>query len=140
MTSNWVSFVPRVILMLAVLSYGNVGLFYLIEPAFIGRLGIEVTNPAGFTSVRVGIGGFHIGVAMIALYCVAARERVSAGLAIASVMTGVVVATRLGGLIANGFDQQVVGLMTPEAMLLLIFAGAALMQLRLEHAAEKASP
>ncbi len=139
MTSNWIQYLPRAILMLAVISYGNVGMLYVFEPALIGRVGIEVTSPAGMTSVRVGIGGFHFGVAMIALYCVAAQTRVFAGLAIMSVMTGVVVATRLGGLVTNGFDQQVVGLMTPEALMLLIFAGAALMQLRLENASQEAS-
>ena len=130
----WVSYLPRIILVLAVMSFGNIGLIYLIEPALIGHLGVELTEPAGLTSVRVGIGAFHLSVALVALYCVASRERVLGGLAIAATITGAVVATRLGGLVATGFNEQVVGLMTPEALSLLIYAGGALLELRLQGA------
>ncbi len=135
----WISCVPRLILALAVISFGSVGFVYVLEPALIGRLGVEVTNPGGFTSIRVGIGGLHLGAAMIALYCVYSRARVLAGLVIVSTIAGVVVAVRFGGLIIQGFDEQVVGLMMPEALALLIYAGGSLLEIRLQGAVARES-
>lgn len=135
----WISYVPRVILVLAVISFGSVGFIYVLEPALIGRLGVEVTNPAGFTSIRVGVGGFNLGVALIALYCVYSQTRVLAGLVIVSTISGVMVATRFGGLITQGFDEQVVGLMMPEALTLLIYAGGSLLEMRLQDTVARES-
>jgi len=112
----------RIVLICAIFNFGVVGMIYIIDPFPItAQIGIELTSAVAVTNARVGLGGFHVGVAVMAAYCAFSKHRVWAGLQIALCMTIVPVLARMYGIFVDGPEQQTLMLLRVESVAFLIF-------------------
>jgi hypothetical protein len=123
---SWITrfapWIARFALWFAVVDFGAVGALYMLDPAGeAAASGIFAQEAAGLSNLRVGFGAFHLAVAVIALYCALAAERLWAGLCIVATVTAIAVLTRIAGLIIDGAHPRTWLLLQFESLGLLVF-------------------
>jgi len=131
----------RVLLIYAIFNFGVVGMIYIINPFPItSQIGIELNSAVAVTNARVGLGGFHVGVAVMAAYCAFSKHRVWAGLQIALCMTIVPVLARVYGVFVDGPEEQTLMLLRVEGAALLIFLIGVMVHWRYGPNVERGGP
>lgn len=107
MTVNWRSLVESCALVVSILLLLRVGVFFLINPvAGAASMGIRLEAPAADTTMRVALGGFHLGLAtMMALGLVMRDLRRPVFLLISAFMSVVLIA-RIAGIALDGYDAR----------------------------------
>jgi len=105
MPEGWKRVIGCGALALAVVVFGRVGWVYLAHPVeAAARMGLHLDTPAAANSIRVAVGGFHLGTGIIALLGLARTRWISDSLTFLVVITGTVVAVRVSGGVIAGFD------------------------------------
>jgi hypothetical protein len=102
------------------------GAAYLLAPEFMtSQMGIQPRTPAGLTDLRATYAGFQLGMAGFLWWCLRDASRYSAGLVAFACVVGGLGASRLIGLIVDGFSWEMVAATAIEAAM----AGFALLTL-----------
>jgi hypothetical protein len=96
----WIS---RLILLWPAVILTLVGLRGVFRPVEFGiAQGISLHSSQGMAIGRVAFGGFPVGCALFASWCVVSKRRVATGLAFIAMILGAVVAVRVVGIVLDG--------------------------------------
>ena len=104
-------------------------------------LDIALRSPMAVTIIRVGFGGFPLGLAVALFGCLIATRRLLTGMALVLAVVGAATCARVQGLLLDGATPYNVGLLRPEiAMVTLSVVGIALELRRRRGERAKARP
>ena len=121
----------RVVLLAATLLFSMIALQHLLDPVrAVAPHEITLGSAAGVTVVRVGLGGFPLGFAIILATCLAAERRLLAGLGFLAVVAIVVTAARVLGLVLDGPAPFTLHVLKPEIALIVASMTALLLERR----------
>jgi hypothetical protein len=114
----WIS---RFVLLAATLIFTGIGLRFLVDPqsAAAGR-GIVLNSPMAFTTVRIGLGGFPLAMAIVTLACLISSHRHVAGVWMVMTIITTAIVVRLIGVMMEGAAPESVRLFIPEGVLLAL--------------------
>ena len=123
MLAKALPWIARASLLFAAIDFGTVGTLYFLSP--IGEAAnstITAAEAAGVTNIRVGFGVFHLGLGLIAIFCLLKPQRIILGLALVCAMPTTAILVRLFGLMVDGWHERTVLLLQLECLGLVIFA------------------
>jgi Domain of unknown function (DUF4345) len=115
----------QVVLALAALLFFAIGAKYVFDPAgSAAASGIALVSPLGFTNMRAGLGGFSLGLGVVAAMFVPFAKRTSLGLRFLVAVIGTVLIVRVVGASSDGTLRQSRPVLIAEAVLLALAVGA----------------
>lgn len=127
--------VTRFVLLAVTFIFAGIGLKFITDPVHAaGASGIAATSATAVTAIRVGFGGFPLGSAVVALYCLVSKRRVLAGLCLAAMMIGVVLSVRFFAVLTDGTAMENMRLLTAEGVVLAAAIGGILIEARYRRA------
>jgi hypothetical protein len=99
----------RIVLGLSALTYAGFGAAFLVAPVpMAAYVGIQLPEPSAVIDFRATYGGFELGLAAFLAWCLAARDRVRAGLLLSALTIAGFGVTRLIGLAFDGPVRQAI--------------------------------
>ena len=126
MLRSWRSWAPRLVLLAAGLLYVMIGVKFVLSPGpSAAQSGLSLATAVGRTTVRAGLGGFPLGIALTLLYCLMSPARTAAGLRLAATVTAAVLVVRFAGASADDALAQSARLLAPEAAVVALTLAAA---------------
>jgi hypothetical protein len=93
-------------------------------------LGIALKTPTAITVVRVGFGGFPLGVAIALLSCLTSIKRLLAGVSVVAVLMAGILVARIQGLIVGGVTVYNLARLPPEVTMLTLSLVAVVLERR----------
>lgn len=106
--------IARAVLLMTAVAFAGFGLWLLIQPETLGKVGIQLMEPSAFIEIRAFYGGLEIGFAAFLLYCArsGSMELLKAGLLASGLTLGGVAFGRLFGFIVDGQPTPLVLILT----------------------------
>ncbi len=122
---NIAALLTRLALILAVPGFGWIGVRFMAFPHdMAANMGMQLVTDAAVSTIRSGFGGFHIGVALLAVLFALRQKTVLPGLMIAATMAGSAVIARTIGLYTDGPAPETLMVFRGEAAMLTILVAA----------------
>jgi hypothetical protein len=116
--AHWLS---RVILVAGVLILTLVSVKFITDPVQSARAsGVVVESAEGITTLRVGIGAFPLGCALVGFFCVLAKRRVLSGLSFVATIIGVALVVRAAAAVFDHTIPASLFLLRAEGILLAL--------------------
>jgi hypothetical protein len=113
--------IAALVLVYAALGFGYPGIMYLLFPVKMGASwDFAPTSAFAVSNIRLGFGAFHLGVAVMALLALAAKQ-FRFGLLTVAVFAVLAVATRAFGLAVDGIHPRSLLVLSGEAVSTTIF-------------------
>ena len=78
----------QLLVVIAALIFTGFGVWFLIKPAALAGIGIELTGPSARTDIRATYGGFELGVAAFLFWCAFREDWHHVGLIAAMLFVG----------------------------------------------------
>jgi len=139
--ARFATWIGRVVLTMATLIFGAIGLRYIADPAGASaRTGVTLNTALGYTTTRVGFGAFPLALALFSFACLLSRRRLFDGVRLIATLAATVIAVRVYSTIANGAEKESVVLFIPEGILLGLAISAAFMDRATRRHAESRRP
>ena len=93
----------QALIVIAAVIFAGFGVWFLIKPAALGGIGIEVNGPSARTDIRATYGGFELGIAAFLFWCAARGDWHHVGLVAATLcVAGFGVGRGVGILLEGG--------------------------------------
>jgi hypothetical protein len=109
---------------------------YLVDPVrAAAAAGIVFTSPGGLTVARVGFGAFPLGFVAFFLSCLFSHSRILLGLRTELKLLAIVVAVRIGAMVAT-HSTETAKLLLPE----VVMAAFCMLAIRLERGRGRLQP
>lgn len=129
--SRGVVWFNRLLLLAATFIMTMIALRTLSDPIGSTRpLGIVLNSPTAVTVLRVGFGGFPLGIAIALVMSIQSKERLLTGLFLLASIAGAATATRLQGIVLDGATPYNLGLLRPEVALCVLSAVGIILERR----------
>ena len=129
-TAHLRAIVSRAPLVMVTVIFGLIALRYLTDPIeAASKAGITFTSPGGVTVARVGFAAFPLAFSVIVFSCLLSRRHLLAGLYMVLILSGIVMAVRILGMVLQHSSETAV-LLVPEMVLMTL----SIIGLRLELA------
>jgi hypothetical protein len=119
--SLFVPWINRFVLLAATLIFSGIGLRFIGNPqsAAAGR-GIVLNSPMALTTLRIGLGGFPLALAIVTLACLISTHRHVIGVWVVMTVITTAIVVRLVGVVMDGAAPEGVRLFIPEGVLLTL--------------------
>jgi hypothetical protein len=113
--------INRFVLLAATLIFSGIGLRFIGNPqsAAAGR-GIVLNSPMALTTLRIGLGGFPLALAIVTLACLISTHRHVIGVWVVMTVITTAIVVRLVGVVMDGAAPEGVRLFIPEGVLLTL--------------------
>ena len=121
---------PRLSLRLTALVFAAFGVSLLVRPELMGKLGVELASPTGFTEIRAFYGGLELGLALFFAIASTRDEWLHPALFAQAVALGTLLLARLAGIVVDGTAEPVMLLFAAIEAVGVVLAWAALRTLR----------
>jgi hypothetical protein len=127
--SRFTPWINRFVLLAATLIFSGIGFRFIVDPqsAAAGR-GVVLNSPMAFTTVRIGLGGFPLALAIVTLACLISTNRHVIGVWVVMTVITTAIVVRLVGVVMDGPATESVRLFIPEGVLLALCVTSLLLQ------------
>ena len=129
-----ISWLSRLILLGATIIFTVIGLRFINDPRpAAAAIGIIVSSPLGATTLRIGLGGFPVALALITFACLISRSRHQTGIWFVLTVMATAIAVRLIGVAEDGIVPDSVRLFVPEGLMSMLCIVTLFLQQRRRH-------
>jgi hypothetical protein len=119
--ARWERWLAAAALLVAAFGLGRVGVLNIVAPVDQAeRVGMLLDNAMAVSNARVAIGGFHLGLAVIAVACLVSPRWRQPGLGFIAALISTVVAVRLFSVAADGAEPRLLSVLGAETVTWLL--------------------
>lgn len=125
---------PRIVLGLSAFIYAAFGAAFLVAPVpMAATVGIPLSEPSAVIDFRATYGGFELGLAAFLAWCLAAQDRLRAGLMASALTIAGFAVTRLISIPIDGAPRQAIYVALALEVTGVVLSVFALWQIRTDH-------